>query len=257
MKYLNLIKEYLGLIIIAPATLGGLYQVIMICILLGVPYLRFFSVTQVLPDGLLVLWIALWLIIIGCIFKCIFKKFFVNKKENLSLCEEIIKTLSYLFIVCISTYYFLYPYSQNQVLTINDILIQYFVFIITLCFIIIIIQSFLNCLSFRFTKIKSHLSNFFNRHLDSFSLIFTILSLILLIFFIPQELSKINTAILYTFKPYNINIYEKKIIKKYNLKQSPKFIYFNKDYVFYELELNEKRILIIDTKNLTDMSEKE
>ncbi len=103
MKYLNLIKEYLGLIIIAPATLGGLYQVIMICILLGVPYLRFFSVTQVLPDGLLVLWIALWLIIIGCIFKCIFKKFFVNKKESLSLCKEIIKTLSWLFIVCIST----------------------------------------------------------------------------------------------------------------------------------------------------------
>ena len=51
---LNFLKEYLSVILIVPTIIGGLYQLINIIYYVGFPYVRFFSVSQVIPDGILV-----------------------------------------------------------------------------------------------------------------------------------------------------------------------------------------------------------
>lgn len=55
-KQINLtwLKENLPVIVIIPALLGGLWQLIELS-LIGLPYIRFFSVSQLISDGLLLL----------------------------------------------------------------------------------------------------------------------------------------------------------------------------------------------------------
>ncbi|MDC4826131.1 hypothetical protein NQ838_17575, partial [Acinetobacter baumannii] len=49
----------------------------------------------------------------------------------------------------------------------------------------------------------------------------------------------------------NFNSVKEKLIKKYNLNSQPKLLYFNKDYLFYEIKIgDETKILIYETKNL-------
>lgn len=57
-KYYKLIKENLSAIILIPTILGWLQQIISLSII-WIPYIRFFSISQVIPDGLLVIWIIL------------------------------------------------------------------------------------------------------------------------------------------------------------------------------------------------------
>jgi len=54
MKKIKLLKEYLPLIILVPALLGGIWQIIELSSI-SIAYIRFFSVTQILPDGLVIL----------------------------------------------------------------------------------------------------------------------------------------------------------------------------------------------------------
>jgi len=51
---LDFFKEYLSLFLIFPTVIGGLYQIVNIIYYVGFPYVRFFSVAQVIPDGILV-----------------------------------------------------------------------------------------------------------------------------------------------------------------------------------------------------------
>jgi hypothetical protein len=53
-KLLDIINKYLSLIIILPALLGGLWQIIELS-RISFSFIRFFSVSQIIPDGLLIL----------------------------------------------------------------------------------------------------------------------------------------------------------------------------------------------------------
>lgn len=52
----NLLKENIGMIVLIPTLLGGLWQLLELTSL-GVPYVRFFSLSQLVSDGLLILFI--------------------------------------------------------------------------------------------------------------------------------------------------------------------------------------------------------
>lgn len=62
-KKIDFFKKYLSLIILFPATIGGLWQLIELA-LISPSYIRFFSISQIVPDGLLVL-LFLSCIVIG------------------------------------------------------------------------------------------------------------------------------------------------------------------------------------------------
>ncbi|MDC4645939.1 hypothetical protein OHV73_19020, partial [Acinetobacter baumannii] len=52
------LKENLPIILIIPTSLGGIWQLLELSNL-GIPYIRFFSVTQLLPDGLVIIFMTL------------------------------------------------------------------------------------------------------------------------------------------------------------------------------------------------------
>ncbi|WP_212003015.1 hypothetical protein [Chitinophaga sp. HK235] len=61
-----LIKDNLSVIVLLPALLGGIWQVMeLLCI--GPSYIRFFSVTQLIPDGLLILSIFLLILFVNLV----------------------------------------------------------------------------------------------------------------------------------------------------------------------------------------------
>src|SRR5690606_24765602 len=60
-KFLEFFKENKEIIILIPTLLGGLYQLLNILILVGLPYIRYFSVSQVIPDGLLISIVLFWI----------------------------------------------------------------------------------------------------------------------------------------------------------------------------------------------------
>lgn len=53
-KVVDFIKENLSLIVVVPAFIGGLWQSIEL-MSISTPYIRFFSVSQIIPDGILIL----------------------------------------------------------------------------------------------------------------------------------------------------------------------------------------------------------
>lgn len=53
------LKDNIGIIILVPTILGGLWQIFELASL-GIPFIRFFSVSQLVSDGLLLLFIISW-----------------------------------------------------------------------------------------------------------------------------------------------------------------------------------------------------
>ena len=75
--FIKKIKNNLSLIILAPALLGGLWQILELS-RMSISYIRFFSPTQLLPDGLLILFMAL--ILYSIYFVLTYKKSNMNFK---------------------------------------------------------------------------------------------------------------------------------------------------------------------------------
>ncbi|WP_151726312.1 hypothetical protein [Acinetobacter ursingii] len=67
-NYTNLLKENLSILVIIPALTGGLFQLVKLASL-DTSYIRFFSVSQVVPDGLTVLFCIILVGLIITIFK--------------------------------------------------------------------------------------------------------------------------------------------------------------------------------------------
>ena len=63
-KFLDFFKENKEIIILIPTLLGGLYQILNLLILVGMPYVRYFSVSQVIPDGLLISIAIFWVYLV-------------------------------------------------------------------------------------------------------------------------------------------------------------------------------------------------
>lgn len=51
---IKFIKDYISIIVILPAFIGGLWQIIELANI-SMPFIRFFSISQIVPDGLLIL----------------------------------------------------------------------------------------------------------------------------------------------------------------------------------------------------------
>lgn len=50
----HFLKEHLSILIIIPAFIGGLWQALEL-MLMSISYIRFFSISQIVPDGILIL----------------------------------------------------------------------------------------------------------------------------------------------------------------------------------------------------------
>ncbi|MEN2402306.1 hypothetical protein GKZ90_0021130 [Flavobacterium sp. MC2016-06] len=96
----DFLKDYLSVIIVIPAAIGGAWQAVEL-MNISIPFIRFFSISQVVPDGLVVLLAMIGGIIpmsIGAIFGYVFGEVnpVIIKKEEMTDEEKIVRNGVYL-----------------------------------------------------------------------------------------------------------------------------------------------------------------
>ncbi|MEN8339120.1 hypothetical protein V5109_11630 [Acinetobacter baumannii] len=248
-KFLVLFKENKEIIVLIPTLLGGLYQLLNIIILVGLPYVRYFSVAQVIPDGLLLSVVFFWFYIALKLTIIFYKQ--LNEKNNKGKRVNIILDIIYiLLLVGLGCFFFHAAYMEKDLTTFTNILMRYLVMAIALVLVgsavkhILLITSCDRKLRIKIKKISPDTKHFMVN-------IFIIFILGVLVRVVPYEISLINTVFVRVNNFENYNRFSKDVSKLYKLKSDPKLLYINKDYIF--LQVNENRILVLDAKNLTEI----
>lgn len=247
-RSISTIKDYQTLIIVLPAIAGGIYQIYMILSILGFSYLRYFSVAQVIPDGLIALVFFGYIFIIYYVIQFMYK--------NLSYTGASIDgdTKLKLYIPVGAVLIFFIFILLNGVDIGNYVSVTKFFFDLTvlniayfsLFFLIYLVKDF--CLDLVSSSIGG---------LEE-GLILVLQFFIYVVFFIiifqgvPSAFKKLNSEINRNSNFYNFEKLAIKVQKEYNLNGKPQHVYTNKDYVFYSININEKiNFIAIDTKELT------
>lgn len=240
-KDFNVFKNNLPIFIILPSILGGIWQVLELSFI-DPSYIRFFSINQIIPDGLLILFLSFYLFSIYNIINSLpIPKFNKEDFEDTSLIEFIIFN-SIPVIAIIWGYIHIYHIEYNSFFT---ILLNLFLLVMIAFFILgIFIQIDLSMIK-KNTRLKKIIFNFNFRK--------TIFILLIILFSLPV-FKMLKTARELVSIPNNLNNFNKattKFVKDNKLKTPPKLLYFNKDYLFYEIKTGNKEMIeIVETKNL-------
>jgi len=248
-KILVTFKENKEIIVLIPTLLGGLYQLLNIIILVGLPYVRYFSVAQVIPDGLLLSVVFFWFYISLKIILNFYKD--LNKKNIKEKSKHIIQDILYIVLLCgIGCYFFYIGYINNDLSTFTNILMRYLILALAVTLISSSIKRIL-----LITRCDRKLKIIIKK-LNQDTKIFwtTILSIPIfgfIVVVIPKEISLINNVFVKVNNFENFITFSRDIRKLYKLESDPKLLYINKDYVF--LQVNENKILVLDAKNLTEI----
>ncbi|MDD5549514.1 MAG: hypothetical protein PHI79_07985 [Sulfurovaceae bacterium] len=239
-KSLKLIKEYLPLIILLPAILGGLWQIIALASM-SIAYIRFFSATQLIADGLLAILVILPWLVCAYFYNISREEFYVTleeaKKSFLKKKYYIRKglmSLLYMLLITAIVYFLLF-----YVLKINNEFIKYFG-IIPFVFLIIFM---LDAIFFNIGFVVI-LDKIFNSKIFKVPFIFLLSMLFLVIlpflfdfrFYIPRNLENLEN------------------LDKYSQNKNAKLRYFNDKYIFIEhkKEDNSTTIQVVPFEELFD-----
>lgn len=275
-KIYKTIQDNLAIVILLPTILGGLWQLIELS-LLSFSFVRFFSVTQLLPDGLLILTMII-LLYIAYYFGTNNHKFKYNKKildlktkkpknfnfikniqsqklmyinnpiyrkENI-LNELLLSTIIFLII----SYFFLFTNIYNDL---NEDF-NFIIFVFILWFIIIIFKPFLSSLfvlsvhffeSKFFSKLKEYCID--KPVIKEFLLLpikMLVLILITLVILFPMKLASFfHEKYLLPKNLKNLEYLDKTLNNKNY--QSNKIVYLNDKYIFIEHKIDENKSIEI------------
>jgi len=212
MKFL---KEYLPLIIVIPTFLGGIWQILELSII-SMSYVRFFSISQLVADGILIIMI-IFPLIIGFMF-------FIEKYEFIKNDSTVIKNNMFLniflFFIIVLVFYISWIFLLQ---TIKNIGIDtYLGYLILVMYIYLILFMLLVFLSKIFISCIEFILKIFKTKAIPYTLIMILFFFMLFhyIFFIPKNLENIT-----------------------NLPKG-KIKYFNDKYIFIENEEN-KNIIVV------------
>lgn len=242
-RTLNFLKDYISLIIIIPALLGGIMQIVSISMLLGMPYIRYFSVSQVVPDGLLILTIIFWLSLVLLITKGVIKSIIHEDTSQMNKTKHIGLFIISLF-MSLTT---LIPILTTKFEKFSDIFLIFFGSTISLVLFVVSIRSLI--------LIFSDFDIIFNPRVRRYIIYlypFIIVAIlgILANILIPNILSKFKLEVYQTPDNYNIQESSKKVQDKFKLKELPKLIYSNQSYSFYSVNINnQSKIIITNSQN--------
>ncbi len=239
-KPLKLIKEYLPLIVLVPAIIGGLWQIIALASM-SIAYIRFFSVTQLIADGLLAILVILPWLICAYLYAKQVEEFKIKPKERKELSSKIRYYLLRAFLVLyLSSIAALIIYVlAYDVFKTNNELINYLGTTI-LFFLIVIISDML-----LFNASSSEiLDKTYNNKYLKMPFIFSFIMIFLVIlpmffdfkFYIPRNLENLDN------------------LAKYNPDKNVKLRYFNDKYIFLEhkKEDNSTTIQVVPFEELFD-----
>lgn len=223
-KVLHLIKENINLLILIPTVLGGFWQLIEL-VSMDVSFVRFFSITQVVSDGLIILFLlSIYLVLQWMIFsEEVYDKYVKSPTSYLSV--KIVLFLFYTLIYCVVIYKM---YHKDKLRSL-DILIFFYTSLFFL----------------RFTRdlLTYWLGDTFKKNF--IVLIFVVIFPITL--FYISDISKVFHKLYYV--PSNIKNIE--YIECYTGKKKKDFelLYFNDKYVFIK-DIKSKQIEIINFEEM-------
>lgn len=238
-----LFKDNLNLLIVFPTIIGGTWQVTELS-LLSISFVRFFSISQLISDGILIL-------ITGILFYFLFQflmSFYSFYKEEKSLPKNIIGKISLLFFNI-----FLILGSAAMIFVLKDFIIikslTLFAFYMKIFLVVMLTVVFLqtNIHLFRllykffeqYIKRKKYLdfvqNQTFKEVLGVFGYVLKILSLFTIFSILIFSLFEFRQLVL---KP-NFTINENKLISRIKEKDSiglnPKLIYYNDKYLILKI----------------------
>lgn len=237
---IKFIQKYLGILVIIPAFIGGLWQLIELSNI-SISFIRFFSLSQIVPDGLLILiflLIATFTYMLGWVADTLFyineepkppkqldsREYEKYRKQQLSKWM-----LSFLVAYSFSLFYFLnFMYKAPNFTDLKSSVC------LVLIFVLILNRSLNGCFNFAQDKYKKVF-----KFCNSFLLILYVIISIFLC-------KRVHSLFTYTDNIINIENIKTDISKKYpNTKQE--LLYFNDKYLF---------IKIIDIPKKTSNEEK-
>jgi hypothetical protein len=256
----EIIKENLNIIILLPTIFGGIWQLLELSSISS-SFIRFFSLSQLIADGLLILFLLTILYISIKLSKYIIKTE-VKKNINNPNSNSLIAGIKDLAILIILTIFFLIPTAlkihESGKIGVFEIffLIPFYFFLIVFFFI-----KAINIIVYIFNKYPKLEKKFYSALGKTEPYASSILIIIITLFlkftftYVALYISKIRKFILFPDNLINREILELKIIRDYGLELKPRMIYNNDKFFFYEIYDSEKnkKFLIIDYSNLTDL----
>ena len=242
------IKDYLPLIALVPLLIGGFWQLVELASISS-SYIRFFSVTQQLADGLLILFIfTLFYLTFLFIKKGLLSDFSfdTNKYEISSNKDIFLKLLLSVSVFCVSMYYLkeIIPISatiiegaSNGIISLGPIIFS----LISIAVILMIVHP-LFALTWviikRITKIEINLDQ--GKFQDFKRFVITILVIILLRFSFTTFFPVVHSAYIIprnlTNLQYVVDKYSKE--NKISNKKDVRIVYTNDKYIFIQYGVN-------------------
>ncbi len=246
-------KDILPIILLIPTFIGGIWQILELGYI-GTPYIRFFSVAQILPDGLVIIFIifslSLYISNTAAIYE---KKSFVHHTKY-KMRWLLIFLIGNLALIIIGIIGFIKFHKTNEILM--NVIIQftllYFLIraIIYICELLITIRLKIKNIE---PKILDDIFNDFIKqdYTKNYTRILTLIFLTLFIITLYFSSQLIRKFAYYPNNFENITKLENELIKNFRLCEPPKLEYFNKDYLFYKFKIDDKeRVYVIESKNL-------
>lgn len=269
-------KDLLPLIILLPTMLGGVLQTVQL-LFIGPEYIRFFSITQLVSDGILILSI-LSIIYLGYLFLKKFYNFKVLLRKltepntNFKFAVSQFGLILFIHISLLVLFYILKVSKQldNIEYSIGSVLIYGFILFLILPFIIqfiiLILYFMLRFILYLLVKWKGldRLVSYFNnsekvkRDLDpyinvlAYILVIPVMSLIIggIVLIVNFSISTNNPH-----KLANLECVNTLVSERYGEDQESKILYFNDKYFFIKItktisEKNDEKVVIFKTENV-------
>ncbi|MDV7383463.1 hypothetical protein R4608_04430 [Acinetobacter baumannii] len=270
-KEIDFYKEHWSIIIFIPAFLGGFFQISRLY-LLDPSFIRFFSVQQVIPDGLFILFI----IALSFLIFTLFNKLFIEKEKvnigwNIKNIYKNIKNKLHpsLALFLISSYIHLIElvFKQNipLFLTILQIIFEIIVtiYLVEVFFIILLLFMYKN-IDPESLLTKDDKDKLFDNFIVSrvwyailFLFILPIVSLLILYF--STAFSKLYTQVNKLPETTNEKIFLNKVNENLKLDGKLTIEYYNGTYIFIKIKKDTNQYLILKGEsfiNLIDKDEK-
>lgn len=220
-KIVDCLTKYLSLILIVPAVFGGIWQIINLS-RISLAYIRFFSVSQIIPDGLLILVLLfIWFVVFYGMY-LYFKRIRKNKSDDKTDSHQ--NTIAVLVFFCIICSVILY-FSKNIFFSDSVSFIEIFIFPLAVINFTFLFFSIITLIAF--------LRNFTREKFDKFFKLLAIPYFLILIVMLGVFLRNFNKSFII---PGNLQNIENVKCKLGDSEKSTKYeiLYFNDTYVFIE-----------------------
>ncbi|RTA12517.1 hypothetical protein EJ483_18280 [Acinetobacter pittii] len=238
---LDFFKEYLSLFLIFPTVIGGLYQIVNIIYYVGFPYVRFFSVAQVIPDGILVGIFLIYFVFVISIFTEKIK-FFNWNVDNIG---GVRTKVFYIIILSFALILLTFKFLESNPESIITYIFYDFLFLNLMVLVVYIITLLV---------INISIDNSY-KILDFIYWIFLISYIISISFLLENKIKDLNDKIIKDEKFYNSHILLEKLVKKSGT-SNISLLYANRDYLFFSINKNGiTQILVEDAKKLTSLDD--